>query len=234
MIDWHSHILPGVDDGSHNVAESIALLNMHQAQGIDTVIATPHFYANDETADSFLLRRKESYDQLKEELTDGLPEIVLGAEVRYYQGISRMDGLKKLRIEGSKLLLLEMPMSAWTEYMVRELVEMAGRSSTRIILAHIERYLDFQKDKTFDRLFESGILMQSNASFFNSVLTKRKALKLLEKGHIQFVGSDCHSVKTRPPAIGKAYEIIGKKFGEDFISQMDDYGHSLLEKITNR
>ena len=48
MIDWHCHILPNMDDGSRDVAESISLINMQREQGIGTIVATPHFYANDE------------------------------------------------------------------------------------------------------------------------------------------------------------------------------------------
>ena len=228
MIDWHSHILPGMDDGSHDAAESISLVNMQRAQGIDTVIATPHFYANDETVDSFLDRRKRALDLLKAELPEGPPEILLGAEVRYYQGISRMDGLKALRIEGSKLLLLEMPMSSWTEYMIRELIEMSGRSSIKIVLAHMERYLALQTQGSWNRILECGILMQANASFFTSFSTKRKALILLKEDNIHFIGSDCHNVTSRPPQIGKAFETIKKKLGEDYIHQMNEYGYSLL------
>lgn len=228
MIDWHSHILPGMDDGSHDAAESISLVNMQRSQGIDIVIATPHFYANDETVDLFLDRRKRALDLLKAELPEGPPEIILGAEVRYYQGISRMDGLKALRIEGSKLLLLEMPMSSWTEYMIRELIEMSGRSSIKIVLAHMERYLTLQKQDTWNRILECGILMQANASFFTSFSTKRKALTLLKEDNIHFVGSDCHNMTLRPPQIGKAFETIKKKLGEDYIHQMNEYGYSLL------
>ena len=53
MIDWHSHILPGIDDGSGSIEESLALLKMQREQGADTVIATPHFFADDETVDEF-------------------------------------------------------------------------------------------------------------------------------------------------------------------------------------
>lgn len=230
MIDWHSHILPGMDDGSHDAAESVSLVNMQRSQGIDTVIATPHFYANDETVDSFLERRANAYELLVTELPEGSPEILLGAEVRYYQGISRMDGLKALRIEGSKLLLLEMPMSSWTEYMIRELIEMSGRSSIKIILAHIERYLAFQTQDTWNRILERGIFMQVNASFFTSFSTRRKALTLLKEDNIHFIGSDCHNVTSRPPQIGKAFQIIKKKLGEAYICQMNEYGYSLLTK----
>lgn len=228
MIDWHSHILPGMDDGSHDAAESISLVNMQRSQGIDTVIATPHFYANDETVDSFLDRRKKALDLLRAELPEGSPEILLGAEVRYYQGICRMDGLKELRIEGSKILLLEMPMSSWTEYIIRELIEMSGRSSVKIVLAHMERYLTLQTQDTWNRILECGILMQANANFFTSFLTKRKALTLLKEDNIHFIGSDCHNVTSRPPQIGKAFETIKKKLGEDYLHQMNEYGCSLL------
>ena len=233
MIDWHTHILPGMDDGSHDVAESISMINMQVSQGVHTVIATPHFYANDETVDSFLGRRKKALELLRAELPEGPPEIRLAAEVRYYQGISRMADLKALRIEGSKLLLLEMPMTGWTEYMVRELIELSGKSSIRIVLAHIERYLSLQKQAVWERIYDSGILMQVNASFFTTLDSKRKAISLLRKGKIHFVGSDCHNMTSRSPQIGKAFEIIQKKLGDNYLSQMNEYGYSMLAKIKN-
>lgn len=228
MIDWHSHVLPGMDDGSRNVAESVSMVEMQAAQGIRTVIATPHFYANDETVASFLDRRRQAAEQLRAALPDGSPEIRLGAEVRYYQGISRLAELKALRIEGSKLLLLEMPVAEWTEYVVRELIELSGKSGVRTVLAHVERYRGLQKRAVWERLYESGIRAQVNASFFTSPVTGHKALSLLKNGNIHFVGSDCHNMITRPPQIGKAFERIQKKFGADYLRQMNEYGYAVL------
>lgn len=233
MIDWHSHILPGMDDGSRDVAESISLIEMQAAQGVSTVIATPHFYANDESVESFLDRRKEAFETLNKELPEGSPEILLGAEVRYYQGISRMPGLKDLRIQGSKLLLLEMPMTRWTEYMIRELIELSGMSGIRVVLAHIERYLSLQKQDVWARAYENGILMQVNASFFLSLTSRRKAISLLQEGDIHFVGSDCHNLTSRPPQIGKAFEYLQKKLGDEYIDQMNEYGYSMLSTTSN-
>ncbi len=230
MIDWHSHILPDMDDGSHCVAESISLLEMLADQGAETVVATPHFYANDESVKEFLNRREKSFDTLKEKLTEKSPEILLGAEVRYYPGISKLSELPSLCIENTDLLILEMPTGKWTEYALRELVEISSSGSIKIVLAHIERYLKKQTTDAWNRLYESGILMQSNASFFTSFSTKRKALKLLENGGIHFVGSDCHDIKTRPPQIGKAFDVIRKEFGTDFILQMNKYGETVLSK----
>ena len=97
-----------------------------------------------------------------------------------------MENLKALRIQNSKLLLLEMPMTCWTEYMIRELTELAGKGGIQIVLAHVERYLKLQKKSTWERLLESGILMQSNASFFLGFGSKKKAISLLKKGKINF------------------------------------------------
>lgn len=228
MIDWHNHILPGVDDGSSGDDESIHMLEMQALQGVNTVIATPHFYANDESSESFFRRRGEAFEILKSKMHSGLPKILQGAEVRYYQGISKMNELKSFCIEGSKLLLLEMPMAVWSEYMIRELVELSSENSLRIILAHSERYVKIQNKEVYKRLLESDILMQVSADYFTSFSTKRRALSLLGEGHVHFIGSDCHNTASRPPNIGKAFDTICKKFGVDFLNQMNEYGKSML------
>ena len=64
MIDWHSHILPEMDDGSKDVSESLLMLDSLRDQGIESVVATPHFYANDEPVETFLERQKASFDLL--------------------------------------------------------------------------------------------------------------------------------------------------------------------------
>ena len=230
MIDWHSHILPHMDDGSRDVAESVSLLKMLKEQGVDTVVATPHFYANDDTVESFLSRRAASYAELEKELSWDAPKILLGAEVKYYPGISRMEGLKQLKLEGSQLLLLEMPMSRWTDYTVREVMQLAALGSFTVVLAHIERYLALQSRGVWEKLYREGVLMQVNASFFTEFFTRRNALDKLMRGEIHFVGSDCHNLTTRPPKMGKAFEIIRKKLGDDFICQMNGYGKTVLAK----
>lgn len=228
MIDWHSHILPRIDDGSCDIDESIALLSMLKHQGVGIVAATPHFFADDMSVEKFLSRRQQSLDAVRAALQDSEIDIVTGAEVRYYPGIGKLDGLEKLCIGGSNLLLLEMPMGEWTDYTVRELSEIANTSGVRLILAHIERYLTMQRERSWSKLYDSGILMQVNASFFNEFGTRRKALSMLKKGNIHIVGSDCHNLKYRPPKLDKAYAIIKKKLGDDFVTQFNEYGCSLL------
>lgn len=229
MIDWHSHILPNMDDGSRSVSESMNLLKMLSEQNVDTVVATPHFYASAESVQKFLDRRSQCYDKLMSEIPSEVevPRILLGAEVKYYTGISAMEDLRKLCMEGTRLLLLEMPFSEWTEYTIRELNVLASKGVT-VVLAHIERYVAFQKAELWSRLRNNGILMQVNASYFSNLGTRRKAMRLLTGGLVHMIGSDCHSVTFRPPMIARAYEVIHKRFGEEFISQMHEYGSSLL------
>ncbi len=230
MIDFHSHVLPAMDDGSRDVGESLSLLKLLKAQGAARVCLTPHFYANDESVTSFLKRRGESARRLFEKAPSDSPELLLGAEVRYYQGISKLDGLKELRLSGSRVLLLEMPSVKFDESVVRELCFIAGKSEFITVLAHTERCLPLQSEETRHRLREAGVLSQVNASFFTDFFTRRRALRLLEKGRIQFVGSDTHNTATRAPKLDRAYAVIERAFGEGFVSQMNEYAESVLAK----
>lgn len=228
MVDFHSHILPGIDDGSKNVSESLKLLKMLSAQGIKVVAATPHFYPEDESLENFLLRRRDSYRKLKPLLSEDSPRIRLGAEVYYYKGISRLYGLQSLCLKGSRLLLLEMPSAPWTEYTLRELISLASSGEFKVALAHIERYSRYQKPEIWDRLLAAGLIMQANASFFLDWKTRRKAISLLSSDRIQLIGSDCHNMTSRPPQIGEAFEQISEKLGDSFMNHLIGLWKSLF------
>lgn len=228
MIDWHSHILPQMDDGSRSVSESLEMLDLMKSQGVECVVATPHFLANEESVSEFLRRRNESYKLLLESMSEKHPHVICGAEVKYYSGIGRMEELERLTVEGTKLLLLEMPVAKWTEYMIKELIELSRTRGLIIVMAHIERYMAFQSKKDIERLIDSGILMQVNAGFFQKLGTRHKAMNLLASGKIHFLGSDCHNMTLRPPNIDAAYSLIGKKFGKEYLCQMDEYAHVKL------
>jgi len=229
MIDFHSHILPRMDDGSKSVEESLKLLNELKAQGVTKVAATPHFYAEKESVDSFLGRRAAAFDNLKAELNGDLPEVILGAEIRYYQGISKLEGLKTLQLASSGILLIEMPFSRWTEYTVNEIINIASNGDITVVLAHIERYMRYGNKKSIERIADSGVLIQSNAEYFLSPLTSRKALRLLYNGFIQLIGTDCHNMTSRRPNMDKAITKITKKFGDGFLEFINDYQANLLE-----
>lgn len=147
MIDFHSHILPAMDDGSKNTEESLAMLNSLKQQGVKCVVATPHFYANDDSVDSFLERRQKSFDKVKTEFDGEYPQILLGAEVRYYEGLSKLERLSDLCIQESKLLLVEMPSGRWTEYVLNELLNLSSQGRfmqvvcLKMIIKHIQVFM---------------------------------------------------------------------------------------------
>lgn len=228
MIDFHSHILPGMDDGSKSAEESHEMLLHLKSQGVKKVVATPHFYANAESVSDFIKRRKAAYDKIVPFLEDGYPQIVLGAEVRYYEGISKLSQIEELCIEGSNMLLLEMPSSRWTEYILSELNSISVQGRVALVLAHIERYMSNQRSAVFNDLLRNDVLMQVNASFLTDFFTKRKAIKLFQQEKIHFIGSDCHNMTSRPPEILKAYNAIEHKLGKDFLNDFVDYGNSML------
>ena len=228
MVDFHSHLLPGIDDGSRSVEESLQLLDMLRDQYVSTVVATPHFYANEQSVHQFLQRRQAAFEELSQWRQADHPHIRLGAEVRYYPGISHLDDLRSLCLEGTRLLLLEMPMTRWTDYTVKELLDLVNSRGVTLVLAHIERYRQLQDMRLLERLLQAGVLMQVNATFFTERWTRHRALKMLGAQMIHFIGSDCHGIRVRPPHMGEATEIIGKKYGDNFLSQMNRFATEMI------
>lgn len=224
MIDFHTHILPGVDDGSKDVRQSLGMLRMEQKMGIDTVFLTPHFYASQNSPETFLNRREEAWQRLQMDMDEDLPQLLLGAEVQYFESIGYAENLKSLCIQGTNLLLLEMPFNRWDDRMVRTVLDLNGTDGIEIVLAHIDRYLGFVKEDVWNAFQRSGILMQLNASAFSGWLHRRKAVSLMQNGMVQFIGSDCHNLDSRKPN----WELVPKQAWQ-IAQQNSDY---LLRQIT--
>ena len=115
-IDFHSHILPGIDDGARNLETSYNMYQMARQQEVDLMLATPHFYASQDRIDNFLKRREEAWVQFHDTVEaseETEPRIILGAEVAFFDGISRARDIEKLTIQGTNLMLLEMPFEVW-------------------------------------------------------------------------------------------------------------------------
>lgn len=227
VIDFHTHILPNVDDGSRSVEESVSMLNALAQQSVHTVIATPHFYANDQSVEDFLDNRNRAFETLK---SDGRysQEILLGAEVKYYDGISHLSDLKKLRIEGTRFLLLEMPFSRWTNYEINEIIDIASCGKVTLVLAHIDRYLPMLKSDLLLRLSMHGILFQVNASSFDGFFSGSKIVRLLKHSLVHFIGSDCHNTSDRSPNISIAAKVINKKLGNGAFEEFAEYSQELF------
>lgn len=204
MVDLHSHVLPGMDDGSRSVEESLQMLRASAEQGVDLMAATPHFYPAEENIEQFLGRRESAFRQLEKAWQAGLPRLLPGAEIYYFEGMNHVQALNDLQIGGTGLLLIEMPFSRWSRRMVEDVMTVHARPHIQVVLAHIERYLPFRNAEALDALRDSGVLMQSNAEFFLHWRTRHKALRMLRRGEIDFLGSDCHNMSSRAPNLGAA------------------------------
>ena len=231
MVDFHSHLLPNVDDGSKSLEESIALLRMEAEQGITHVVATPHFYPQHDTPERFLRRRADAEQCLREEMekyTD-LPELHIGAEVYYFNGISKADAISGLTIAGKRCILIEMPYGSWTDAMYHELEGIYLKQGLVPIVAHLDRYVG--RFRTFgipQRLRELPVYVQANADFFLERRTSGMALRMLKDGTIHLLGSDCHNLTSRKPNLGSAVERIEKKLGHDVLNRFNGRSFEIL------
>lgn len=234
FIDFHTHVLPGIDDGSASVKESIEILKAEAAQGITHVVATPHFYANHDSPENFLEKRAKAMEILSEELKKypELPKISLGAEVYFFHGISDCEALPLLTIDNKRFILIEMPTPPWTESMYSELEAIYRKHGLMPIMAHMDRYImPFSTHGIPEKFAELPVLVQANASFFQrGGLTSAMAIKLLKKDKIQLLGTDCHNMTSRTPNLEKTIQIIEKKLGKDTIDRINKYGKMVFEE----
>ena len=232
ITDFHSHILPNVDDGSKSVEESIALLRMEAEQGIGHVIATPHFYPQYDSPDAFLRRRANAEAVLREEMAlhFGLPQVSLGAEVYFFPGISESDALHQLTISEKKCIMIEMPPAPWTEDMYRELEAIYTQRGFQPILAHVDRYIrPWHTHGILRRLQDMPVLVQANADFFLEKGTAAMAMRMLRKDQIHLLGSDCHNTSKRKPNLGAVIAKVRGKLGEGVLERIQEYENRVLD-----
>lgn len=187
MIDFHTHILPGMDDGSRSISQSVSMLREEARQNMDTVFLTPHFYAEENRPVEFLKRRYSAWRKLAPYLWPELPSVRLGAEVQYFEGICRAEDIQHLRIVGTDLLLLEMPFCRWSDRMLGDVAELNDRRGTQIVLAHIDRYMAIQKQDVWDWLRANGVLMQANVSSFQNRKTRKKCCPCCQRARFSFL-----------------------------------------------
>ena len=231
LIDFHSHVLPGVDDGSPDVATSIAMLKKEAEQGIGRVIATPHFYPANDSPERFLARRRQAELRLREEMQKhtGLPELTIVAEVYFFPGISHSDIIKGLTIAGKRCILIEMPYAHWSKSMYQELEDIYTKQGLLPIVAHVDRYIRPLNTHGIPQMLENlPVLVQANASFFLQSGTRRMALRMLQREQIHLLGSDCHDLKNRAPNLGDAVELIGQKLGQEAIAGIQTCEQAVL------
>ena len=233
IIDFHSHILPGIDDGARNLDTSMAMLEQIREQKVDYMVAAPHFYASKDRIDAFLAKRANAWKQLSEAIEErqfhDAPQFFLGSEVAFFDGISRADQIDSLTIGDTNLLLLEMPFVPWTMQNVREVEQLISDRKLHVIIAHLERFIWMPGNKKMiQSLLELPVTVQINAESFLEWKHRRALLKMFRDGTAHILGSDCHGADHRVPNLLEGRMVIEKKAGADVLHRMDMQGEKLL------
>ena len=224
LVEIHSHVLPYIDDGSKDLETSVEILNIYKDQGVTDVFATPHFLPMEMTLEDFLKNRQESLELLKSAIAgEDYPTIHLGAEVYYFSGISKSEDVKKLKLEGTDFILVELPIDTLSDYMLTDIRNINNNLGLMPIIAHIERLYGQKGFKNLLKLFDSGdALAQVNASSFLNKSAFRIVKKLVKNGYVDFIASDTHAVEYRAPKIEEGLAAIKENFSEDIYNRISE------------
>ncbi len=215
--DFHSHILPGMDDGAADSSISIAMLMSLNKQNVDFVCLTPHYSYHREPVYNFLSRRNESYRKLTEALHEDhleacVPQIRLGAEVRVEPDLVDEPDIYQLCYTGTNALLLELPFTKLESRVYEAIENIALKYRITPVIAHFERYRELYSPDDRERILSiPNVVIQVNAKTLESLSGRKFVFSMISQGVSVILGSDAHDMKMRPPNIEKAYCKIDTK-----------------------
>ena len=222
MTDLHCHILPGVDDGAANLDVALTLVDMMARQGVRRIALTSHFRSDKMTPEQFLESRSAAWEELKGALKPTADEIQfkLGSEVFFAPGIGQLD-LQRLCLEGTDLLLLELPTNYYPQFLDHTLLDLQARGIVPLI-AHVERYAYVMEDPSLlAQWIRNGAYIQVNAGALRPERSQRKqVLKLMKWGLVHVIASDTHSPDKRPPNLQMAMQTIRDSLGQETVDRL--------------
>lgn len=221
-IDFHTHILPAIDDGSKSVAQSMELLTAAKEIGFDTVLATSHFYPHRYNVSEFLKNREAAYAQIDKNAD--IPKIICGAEVLVCEGMEDMVQLEKLCIGDSDTMLIELPFDDVniTDRMYETVENMVREKKFNVVLAHPNRYSSY----VVERMISIDVKLQINISHLCIRSERRRAMQWFERGCVYAIGSDMHTND-------KAYDDL-KRVERYFEQYTDDVNSRSLELLKSK
>lgn len=218
IIDIHSHILPGIDDGARDIEESLEILTALVEQGVREIIATPHVISG------VYNNTREIIDQKITKLNAALRESALpiivypGAEVYCEPNALEKVHKEKLSLAGSRYVLVESDMQRFPVN-IEELLYEFQVEGYFPILAHAERYNEFRGN--FNLLIDlanKGIYVQMNAGSllgdYGSEIEKL-AHKILNMGCVHAIASDVHGLRKRPILLKEVYNFLSENYTEE-------------------
>lgn len=221
MIDLHSHILPGLDDGARNLQESLDIARIAEKDGIKKMVATPHLFRGEFIyQDLGIIQRKG--DELSQALNENnIPvEIFTGAEVHISHNLIPQikQNRQHLTLNKSSYMFVEFP-SDHVFYGVKNLFFELMNEGIIPIIAHPERNSVFASTPSLlYELIQMGALSQANSGSFSGLYGKtaeEAVYHFLELNLIHFIASDCHNTRSIVPrlsyAVERAVTIIGEE-----------------------
>lgn len=230
MIDFHSHILPNIDDGSASVEESLEMLRKCKKAGVTVVALTPHcYYTQDKDIREFIRKRNEQYRILKETVKssgENLPELRLGCELHLSKFHADSAFFAELALEGTNYIMLEMPVGTW-EPELYDVIYSITRKGLRPIIAHIDRYLYTHK-KDFHNLFSYDLVYQVNCDSFLFRGIRKHIPYFFESGAIHILGSDMHNIAERTTRMAECKKRIIDKYGMEHYRFLEKNAESII------
>lgn len=232
MIDFHSHILPGVDDGSKSVEETFELLKEAKEAGFDAVISTSHYmeeYYEVNVAEREVWIKAISENLYKKNID---LKLYLGNEIYITQNIiNLLETGKATSINNTNYVLFEFPLNSKPMNMYDIIYDMLEYKLIPV-LAHPERYSFIQKEPelVYD-LIQKGVLMQSNYGSIIGLYGEKAQLiarRLLENDMVHFLGSDVHKKNSIYPRISEALSELRIIIGEDKLEEITTINPSLV------
>ncbi|MCL1046203.1 capsule biosynthesis protein CapC [Shewanella electrodiphila] len=237
MIDIHCHVLPGIDDGAKDLQESIALINLSVEQGITRIVATPHIHIG--IYDNNLKIINDAANIVKDELkAQGMNiELSVAAEVRICPEIILFAQQGLLPFIGDyqekKVLLLELP-SSHIPAGADKLIDWLLNFDIIPMIAHPERNRELQRYPERIKVFQQrGCLFQLTAASLLGQFGELPQLtseRWLKEKLYTIVGSDCHSIKRRPPKLLEARNVIAELIDEEYAQQLVHDFPNLISK----
>ncbi len=223
MIDFHTHCLPAVDDGAQSVEAAMQMLRESVKCGVNTVVATPHFYYGEQTVEEFLQKRDSALALLRQACErESLPiRIIPGAEVLVREGLSKID-LSPLCIEGTQCVLLELPFMSPPSWLLEEIENIVFDQKLVVMYAHLDRYLPWYSEEDVAEITDvPGLLVQLNASSLGSRRACRRLQRWLPAVKRLALGTDMHAPNTCDKDMAKAYaHLKHMAFGRDWIDHI--------------
>ena len=219
IIDIHAHVLPGVDDGARTIVETCSLLRRAYAQGITSVIATPH-YSRRRSSEESVKNLRELAEQVRQEVYRVLPEmrLYLGQELFYHEGLAEaLKTGRALTMADSEYVLVEFEPSVSYESLYRGIRTLFS-AGYRPVLAHIERYRCLRQEDHLADFIGSGCLFQMNYESLRGnrfQANVRWCRRQVLAGRIHMLGTDMHQKDFRPPDITGAWNWLEAHIGED-------------------